>query len=155
MEIFNPDFVFKLQSRELIVERNLIQVLFWWCSKSRQISNVTQIIIFTHKCHVIDEQPELERIFENILQYFAAHASPTSKNPQDLNPEVDKPGKRKKLDATARAGSEDKDAGKAFSLSEDFLELSWQRCRNGRDRTLCWGDNPKQTSQNYGEKSDR
>ena len=30
---------------------------------------------------------------------------------QDLNPEVDKPGKRKKLDATARAGSEDKDAG--------------------------------------------
>jgi hypothetical protein len=28
--------------------------------------------------------------------------------PQDLNPEVDKPGKRKKLDA--RAGSEDKDA---------------------------------------------
>ena len=30
---------------------------------------------------------------------------------QDLNPEVDKPGKRKKLDAGARAGSEDKDAG--------------------------------------------
>jgi len=30
---------------------------------------------------------------------------------EDLNPEVDKPGKRKKLDATARAGSEDKDAG--------------------------------------------
>ena len=85
---------------------------------------MTQIIIFTHKCHVIDEQPELERIFENILQYFAAHASPTSKNPQDLNPEVDKPGKRKKLDATARAGSEDKDAGKSFSLSENFLELS-------------------------------
>ena len=73
--------------------------------------------------------------WENFREYFAAHASPTSKNPQDLNPEVDKPGKRKKLDATARAGSEDKDAGKAFSLSK----LSWQRCRNGRDRTLCWG----------------
>ena len=36
---------------------------------------------------------------------------------QDLNPEVDKPGKRKKLDATARAGSEDKDAGMNLMIS--------------------------------------
>ena len=46
---------------------------------------------------------------------------------QDLNPEVDKPGKRKKLDATARAGSEDKDAGIhqiALKLSLIFLFVS-------------------------------
>ena len=50
---------------------------------------------------------------------------------QDLNPEVDKPGKRKKLDATARAGSEDKDAGinqiasSLWCLYFFFLKEAW------------------------------
>ena len=56
---------------------------------------------------------KLGRIFisQKFCNIFPAHTNSNPGHWQDLNPEVDKPGKRKKLDATARAGSEDKDAG--------------------------------------------
>ena len=47
---------------------------------------------------------------------FPINGSPCNCRPQDLNPEVDKPGKRKKLDATARGGSEDREAPPAIDF---------------------------------------
>ena len=62
---------------------------------------------------------ELGRIFKSKIfcNIFSAHTNLNCGHWQDLNPEVDKPGKRKKLDATARAGSEDKDAGMDISTT--------------------------------------
>ena len=48
---------------------------------------------------------------------------------------MDKPGKRKKLDATARAGSEDKDAG-IYTLSLDLSKFSLPYNGNIMGKTL-------------------
>ena len=59
--------------------------------------------------------------------------SPLYLPPQDLNPEVDKPGKRKKLDATARGGSEDKEAPPAIDF-ETTESTPLQPAGGGRER---------------------
>ena len=60
---------------------------------------------------------------------------------QDLNPEVDKPGKRKKLDAGARAGSEDKDAGICICILFVFVfVLSARAGSEDKDAGTCERD---------------